>query len=95
MQPGYLYIPVQEEPVFLAKKNLERAMEESSLTNIVNLSSSKEIPSVLTERDISPPQTLGLEMDVLPAVQLSSTQDHIQKGPHPGCLYLDTQVPYV
>ncbi len=57
MQPGYLYIPVQEEPVFLAKKNLERAMEESPLTNIVNLPSSKEIPSVLTERDISPPKT--------------------------------------
>jgi Xaa-Pro dipeptidase len=67
MQPGYLYIPAQEEPIFLAKKNLERAREESSLNAIVVLSSSKEIPSLLTERDVSPPQTLGLEMDVLPA----------------------------
>jgi Xaa-Pro dipeptidase len=67
MQPGYLYIPVQEEPVFLARKNLERAMEESSLTNIITFSSSREIPSLLNERDISPSQTLGLEMDVLPA----------------------------
>ncbi len=67
MQPGYLYIPVQEEPVFLAKKNLERAIEESPLTNIIALSSSKEIPSFLSERDVPPPQTLGLEMDVLPA----------------------------
>ena len=67
MQPGYLYIPSQGEPVFLVKKNLERALEESSLNNIVPITSSKEIPSLLVERGLPLFQTLGLEMDVLPA----------------------------
>jgi Xaa-Pro dipeptidase len=80
MQPGYLYIPAQEEPFFLSKKNLERAMEESSLTNIVTLSSSKEIPSLLAERDISPPQTLGLEMDVLPAASYLQLKNTFKKS---------------
>jgi Xaa-Pro dipeptidase len=79
MQPGYLYLPAQEEPVFLARKNLERAMEESSLTNIVALSSSKEIPTLLTERDVSPPQTLGLEMDVLPAANYLQLKNIFKK----------------
>ncbi|MBA4393487.1 MAG: aminopeptidase P family protein, partial [Desulfobacca sp.] len=67
MQPGFLYVPNQEEPLFLVKKNLERALEESPLNNIISIASPKEIPSVLVERDLSLPQTLGLEMDVLPA----------------------------
>ncbi|MFH0788233.1 MAG: Xaa-Pro peptidase family protein [Pseudomonadota bacterium] len=67
MQPGYLYVPSQEEPVFLAKKNIGRALEESPLTNIIPIASPKEIPSVLAERDLPRPQILGLEMDVLPA----------------------------
>ncbi len=67
MQPGFIYIPNEEEPVFLVKKNLERAMEESALNNIVALSSPKEIPSFLAERGLPLPQVLGLEMDVLPA----------------------------
>jgi Xaa-Pro dipeptidase len=75
MQPGYLYVPNEEEPVFLAKKNLERAMEESPLPNIIPIASPKEIPSILGERDLALPQILGLEMDVLPAnsyLQLST-----------------------
>lgn len=85
MQPGYLYVPSQEEPVFLAKKNIERALEESPLTNIIPIASPKEIPSVLAERGLSRPQILGLEMDVLPANsyrQLSAVFDEarIQDG---------------
>jgi len=67
MQPGYLYVPTQGEPVFLVKKNMERAMEESPLNNIVALSSSKEIPSLLSEGNLGPPRTIGMELDVLPA----------------------------
>jgi Xaa-Pro dipeptidase len=67
MQPGFFYIPSQEEPLFLARKNLDRAMEESPLTNIRLITSSKEIPALLADRDIPSPQTIGLEMDVLPA----------------------------
>ncbi|MBI4768070.1 MAG: aminopeptidase P family protein [Deltaproteobacteria bacterium] len=87
MQPGYLYLPVQEEPFLLVKKNLERAMEESSLTNIVSLSSSKEIPSLLAERDISAPQILGLEMDVLPAGNFLQLKSIFKK-----CRILDASI---
>jgi Xaa-Pro dipeptidase len=67
MQPGYLYIPNQEEPVFLAKKNMGRTLEESPLNTVIAISSSKEIPSLLSEKGLPLPQTLGLELDVLPA----------------------------
>jgi Xaa-Pro dipeptidase len=67
MQPGYLYIPNQEEPVFLSKKNRERTLEESPLNTIIALTSSKEIPALLSDRGLPFPITLGLEMDVLPA----------------------------
>jgi Xaa-Pro dipeptidase len=67
MQPGYLYVPSQEEPLFLVKKNMGRALEESSLNTIIHIASPKEIPSILAERDLSLPQVLGLELDVLPA----------------------------
>jgi Xaa-Pro dipeptidase len=80
MQPGYLYIPVQEEPFFLAKKNIERAIEESPLTNVWGLSSSKEIPSLLADKDIPSPQTLGLEMDVLPATNFLQLKSIFKKS---------------
>jgi Xaa-Pro dipeptidase len=67
IQPGFLYIPNEEEPVFLSKKNLDRALEESTLNTILTLSSAKEIPSLLAERGLPQPQVLGLEMDVIPA----------------------------
>jgi Xaa-Pro dipeptidase len=67
MQPGFLYIPFQEEPVFFSKKNMERASEESPLTNVMALTSTKAIPSLLVERGLPLPQVLGLEMDVLTA----------------------------
>lgn len=67
MQPGYLYIPNREEPLFLVKKNVERAREESPLQNIIPLSSPKDIPSLVAERDYPQPQTLGLVLEVLTA----------------------------
>jgi Xaa-Pro dipeptidase len=67
MQPGYLYVPSQEEPLLLIKKNIERALEESPLQNILPLGSAKDIPAALVEANLSLPPILGLEMDVLPA----------------------------
>jgi Xaa-Pro dipeptidase len=67
MQPGFLYVPGQGEPILLNKKNRDRAQDESPLNNIISLTSPKEIPSILAERDYPLPQILGLEMDVIPA----------------------------
>jgi Xaa-Pro dipeptidase len=67
MQPGFLFIPFQDEPVFFSRKNMERALEESPLTNVLALTSPKAIPSLLAEKGLALPQVLGLEMDVLTA----------------------------
>ncbi|MEW6184695.1 MAG: Xaa-Pro peptidase family protein [Thermodesulfobacteriota bacterium] len=67
MQPGYLYIPAGEEPVFFSRKNLERAREESSSVRILPLASLKKLPDLIADLDLPDPQILGLEMDVLPA----------------------------
>ena len=67
MQPGFLFVPFQEEPVFFSRKNMERAVEESPLTNVQALTSSKAIPALLNEKGLPLPQVLGLELDVLTA----------------------------
>jgi Xaa-Pro dipeptidase len=67
MQPGILFLQPQEEPILFIRKNVDRAREESSLGRIVPLTSLRNIPATLLEMDIPLPQTLGLELDVLPA----------------------------
>ena len=67
MQPGILYLPVEEEPLLLARKNLERAMEESSLGAIRPLASLSGLKSLLVENGYMLPPMLGLELDILPA----------------------------
>ncbi|MCU0580634.1 MAG: Xaa-Pro peptidase family protein [Desulfobacterota bacterium] len=67
MQPGMLYLPVQEEPLLLIRKNLERAEEESSLSAIRPLKSLSGLGPLLAENGYGPPALLGLELDILPA----------------------------
>jgi Xaa-Pro aminopeptidase len=80
IQPGYLYIPDQDEPLLLVRKNLDRALEESSLSRIHLISSPKEIPSHLADSGLSMPQILGLEMDVLPANLFLQFKNSIKKA---------------
>jgi Xaa-Pro aminopeptidase len=47
-------------------KSLERAIAESSLSRIVPLESPKAVPEILRQYGYSLPQTIGLELDVLP-----------------------------
>lgn len=65
-QQGWLYIPVEGQPLLLIFKEFERAVIESSLENIVSLVSLKKIPQVLEEQGYTVPQLLGMELDVLP-----------------------------
>jgi Xaa-Pro dipeptidase len=67
MQPGVLYLQPQEEPILFVRKNIDRAREESSLEKIVPLTSLRDLPATLLEMDLPLPQTLGLELDILPA----------------------------
>ena len=68
MQPGILFLQPREEPILFIRKNIDRAREESSLEKIVPLTSLRDLPATLMEMDIPLPQTLGLELDILPAL---------------------------
>lgn len=66
IQEAHLFIPVEAEPVLMVYKNVDRAIAESSLSRIVPLASPKAIPDILRHYDHSMPQTIGMELDVLP-----------------------------
>ncbi len=65
-QQGYLYVPVEGQPLFMVVKDFERAKMESPVENIVCLSSVKKIPQFIADFDLQVPERLGLELDVLP-----------------------------
>jgi Xaa-Pro aminopeptidase len=67
IQEAHLYIPVDDAPILMVFKSLERAIAESPLSRITPLESPKSIPEVLNRYGYVLPQTIGLELDVLPA----------------------------
>ncbi len=66
-QNAHLYIPVDGQPVLMVRKSFNRAREESALENIIQLSSLKKLPELMAEAGCRVPETMGLEMDVVPA----------------------------
>jgi Xaa-Pro aminopeptidase len=66
IQQSHLWVPVQGEPLLLVRKDLARARAESPLERIAAMGSPKEIPSLLAAKGLAAPQSLGLELDVLP-----------------------------
>ena len=67
IQEAHLYVPVDDEPILMVFKSLERAIAESPLSRIVPLSSPKAMRDVLSQYGYVLPQTIGLELDVVPA----------------------------
>jgi Xaa-Pro aminopeptidase len=65
-QDGLLYVPLQGKPLLLIKRELERAKIESPLDSVVALKSNRELPSIIRDHLGKLPETLGLELDVLP-----------------------------
>ncbi len=70
-QNGYLYIPAEGEPLLFIKKYLPRALTESPLKHIIEISSIKDIPGLITDYYGKLPGTMGLEFDVLPVKQFN------------------------
>jgi Xaa-Pro aminopeptidase len=66
IQEAHLFVPVDAEPILMVYKNFDRAIAESSLSRIVPLASPKAIPEILRQFDYIIPQTIGMELDVLP-----------------------------
>lgn len=66
VQQGILCVPVEGEPVYMVRKDLQRARMESGLKEIVPLKSPRDIPGILSEFKIPAAKNVGLELDVLP-----------------------------
>jgi Xaa-Pro aminopeptidase len=74
VQEAHLYVPVDEEPIFMVFKSLDRAIAESSLSRIVPLASPKALPELLDQYGYKVPPAIGMELDVLPASLFFSYQ---------------------
>jgi len=66
IQSGCLYIPVEGEPVYMVRRDAQRAATESALTRIVPFSSMREVPGILAGHGLRKPKRIGMELDVLP-----------------------------
>ena len=66
IQRCFLFIPAQGEAVLAVHGNLERAQEESSLSQVVPLKKSQQLAQALSDFNYSIRGRIGLEMDVLP-----------------------------
>jgi len=67
VQEAHLWIPVDGDPILMVFKSLERAIAESPLSRIAPLESPRAVPDILRQYGYHLPQTIGLELDVLPA----------------------------
>jgi Xaa-Pro aminopeptidase len=74
-QDGILFVPLEEKPLLMIKRELERAKVESPMENVVALNSNRELPSVIKNHCGSLPHRLGLELDVLPVRDYFRLQD--------------------
>ena len=66
IQQSYLFVPVEGSPILMSRKSFQRARSESTLPNLVQLSSPKEVPGLLSDHGHRNIRRLGLELDVLP-----------------------------
>ncbi len=74
IQQGWLYIPAQGSPLFMVFKDFKRAELESALDSIIPLKGVQYIPETLKKHGYEmplPPETLGMEFDVLPVNQFN------------------------
>jgi Xaa-Pro dipeptidase len=65
-QDALLFLPLEGEPLVLVKRELERAKVESPLPMIRDLPSLRRLPACIQEHSGKVPETMGLEMDILP-----------------------------
>ncbi len=68
IQQSQLYIPADGDPLLMVRKSLERARSESLIQNIIPFSTPRQVPELIKAAGLSVPKTLGLEMDVIPAL---------------------------
>ncbi len=65
-QQGHLYVPADAPPILMVRKSIHRAAAESNLDTILPISGLSQLRSILKDNGCKTPQTLGMELDVLP-----------------------------
>jgi len=83
-QNGLLFVPLEGKPLLMIRREVERARVESSLEEVVGINSTRELPSLIRDHWGRLPQTLGLELDVLPVRDYFRYQDLF-----PGTRFMD------
>jgi Xaa-Pro dipeptidase len=79
IQQAHLYVPVEGQPLLMARRSLARARRESALDNVVPIASPRQLPALLQEHGYVKPRRLGMELDVLPT-NLFFTYQRILSG---------------
>ncbi len=68
-QEGHLYVPAENVPVLMVRRDFQRAATESPLETILPMTSFSDLPRLVSEANNGPPRRMGLEMDVLPVTR--------------------------
>lgn len=84
IQPAVLFIPVEGSAVLIVLKNLPRASLESGLDTVMAARSRNEVPGMIADLGFGTPESLGIEMDVLPTFLYLWLQDNFPK-----CRFMD------
>ena len=66
LQQGQLLVPTTGEPLFLVRKDPERARLESAISDIRPVASLRELPGAVAAMGIAPEAVVGMELDVMP-----------------------------
>ncbi|MCL6478830.1 MAG: Xaa-Pro peptidase family protein [Peptococcaceae bacterium] len=67
IQRSHLFLPADGKPVLMVKKSFPRAREESALEEVIPLEKLKDLPAVIGAYGHKNMNTVGFELDVLPA----------------------------
>lgn len=76
IQQGALYVPAEGEALYLVRKDFARARMESGLKQVIPFKSPRDIPGVLADVGYVLPDTIGMELDVVPV----SVMNRFRKG---------------
>jgi Xaa-Pro aminopeptidase len=74
-QDGLLFVPLEGKPLLMIRRELERARLESPLEDVAVINSLRELPSLIKDHLGRIPETLGLELDLLPVKDYFRFQD--------------------
>lgn len=66
IQQGVLFVPASGSPLYMVRKDYQRARMESGLKEVIPFRSIGDLPRVLADFGVKLPQRAGMELDVVP-----------------------------